>query len=99
MADEDERCKGASGYYEQVTKGIVLCYPSIDNFMRLYPDDIARFSTLVKFLLYHEVAHALIDVYKLPIVGMQGYAADNFAIVTILDEGDDIHPIIWLYRV
>lgn len=97
VVDEDERCKSASGYYEQGTKRIVLCYSSIDNFMRLYPDDISRFSTLVKFLLYHEVAHALIDVYKLPIVGMQEYVADNFAIVTMLNEGDDIHPLIWLY--
>ncbi|MEM2920227.1 MAG: DUF4344 domain-containing metallopeptidase [Candidatus Nitrosocaldus sp.] len=97
VVDEDGRCKSASGYYEQVMKRIVLCYSSIDNFMRLYPEDIERFSTLVKFLLYHEVAHALIDVYKLPIVGMQEYAADNFAIVMMLNDGDDIHPLIWLY--
>ena len=97
VVDDDDRCKNASGYYEQMRKRIVLCYSSIDNFMRLYPDDVGRFSILVKFLLYHEVAHALIDAYKLPIVGMQEYAADNFAIVMMLNDGDDIHPLIWLY--
>ncbi len=97
VVDEDDRCKNASGYYEQIRKRIVLCYSSINSFMRLYPDDVGNFSMLVKFLLYHEVAHVLIDVYKLPIVGMQEYAADNFAIVMMLNDGDDIHPLIWLY--
>mgnify|MGYP001772865060 CR=1 FL=1 len=96
VVDEDDRCKNASGYYEQMKKRIVLCYSSIDRLMRLYPDDVGN-SILVKFLLYHEVAHALIDVYKLPIIGMQEYAADNFAIVMMLNDGDDIHPLIWLY--
>lgn len=97
MVDENDRCRSASGYYEQARRSIVLCYSSIDALMRLYPDNIERFSTLAKFLLYHEVAHALMDAYKLPVVGMQEYAADNFAIVMMLNDGDDIHPLIWLY--
>ncbi|MCS7140578.1 MAG: DUF4344 domain-containing metallopeptidase [Candidatus Nitrosocaldus sp.] len=96
VVGEDDRCRSASGYYEQASKRIVLCYSSINRFMALHPDDAERFSTLVKFLLYHEAAHALMDAYTLPIVGVE-YAADNFAVVMMLNDGDDIHPLIWLY--
>lgn len=94
---ESHRCGNASGYYEQMSKSITLCYSSLNNFVSLYPDSIEGFSTLLKFLLYHEVAHALMDAYELPIVGMQEYAADNFAIVMMLSNDYDIRPVILLY--
>jgi len=36
--------------------------------------------------LYHEVAHALVDIFGLPVLGAEEIAADSFAIIEMLDQ-------------
>ncbi len=45
---------------------------------------------MTEFVLYHELAHALIDAYGIPILGREEDAADNLAalIATGLDVGE-----------
>lgn len=41
------------------------------------------------FLFYHELAHAFIDIYNLPIVSNEETAADNLAVILALEYTDD----------
>ncbi|KTD46307.1 DUF4344 domain-containing metallopeptidase [Legionella quateirensis] len=40
---------------------------------------------LARFIIYHEIAHAIIDVFDLPIVGNDETAADNLSAILSLD--------------
>ncbi len=39
---------------------------------------------VIDFIFYHELGHALIDLYQLPITGLEENAVDQFAILFIL---------------
>jgi hypothetical protein len=45
-------------------------------------------------ILHHEIGHALIDQFKIPVVGQEEDAADGFATVAILETYDDPQPIL-----
>ena len=45
-------------------------------------------------ILHHEIGHALIDQFEIPVVGQEEDAADGFATVAILETYDDPQPIL-----
>lgn len=80
--------------YDLETKTIFMNYDFIlylsGLYLHDYPDasrdemiTFAEESTI--FFLYHEFAHALIDIYQLPIVSNEETAADNLAIIIALE--------------
>jgi hypothetical protein len=58
-------------------------------------DEMLGFSErATTFLFYHETAHALIDIFKLPIVSNEETAADNLAVILALEYNDDGFDIV-----
>ncbi|ABK76663.1 conserved hypothetical protein [Cenarchaeum symbiosum A] len=57
-------------------------------------DGLDYANTVLYFIFYHELAHALIDVYDLPITGLEENAADQFAALimtyTVDEDGNQI---------
>jgi Putative metallopeptidase len=53
----------------------------------------SAFNTVIH-ILHHEIGHALIDQFKIPVVGQEEDAADGFATVAILETYDDPQPIL-----
>ena len=45
-------------------------------------------------ILHHEIGHALIDQFEIPVVGQEEDAVDGFATVAILETYDDPQPIL-----
>jgi hypothetical protein len=45
-------------------------------------------------ILHHEIGHALIDQFQLPVLGQEEDAADAYATITILETYDDPQPIL-----
>jgi Putative metallopeptidase len=45
-------------------------------------------------ILHHEIGHALIDQFAIPVIGQEEDAADGFATVAILETYDDPQPIL-----
>lgn len=95
-------CGEANAYYFE--KELVICYEFIDmtfnDFEYYYEDalqtgeytsdDIGLFTIdMVDFAFYHEIAHALIEAYELPITGSEESAADQFATLSMLSYGPD----------
>lgn len=89
--------------YNPSTKTITMSYGFIfyatTLYVKRYPDasdeDIISFSiATATFLFYHELAHALIDAYHLPIVSNEETAADNLAVILALEYTNDGYAIV-----
>lgn len=94
-------CEEINTFYKQLsnTGQIVICYEMIDDLFETWelfnegaPDTqiLADYVyDVLYYILYHEVAHTIIDVYDIPITGFREDAADQFAALMILYIYDD----------
>jgi hypothetical protein len=74
------KCGEANAFYESDKKLITLCYELIDQFSDIFLADATSdeeqedageaIAGAAMFTLYHELGHALIDLYDLPITGL-----------------------------
>jgi Putative metallopeptidase len=97
FADED------GPFYDPGKREVIMSYSFIFYLSTLYferypkasDDDMISFSERAAiFLFYHELAHAMIDVYQLPIVSNEETAADNLAMILALEYHDDGFNVI-----
>jgi hypothetical protein len=87
-------CGRTNAFYNAQHRAILICYELVDDIIREFRHDgltdTQRDQAIVgamSFILYHEVGHALIDVYDLPITGREEDVADQVA-TYILSESD-----------
>lgn len=91
-------CDEANATYEAKSRSITVCYELLEHFLGIFKkagetDERAydKMFDAVRFVFLHEVAHALIDVYDLPITGSEEDAADRlstfFNLTELGDEG------------
>ena len=90
-------CKEVNAYYDPADRSVTMCYELMEHFYRTFKstgeaDDkaYAKMSNAVRFVFLHEIAHALIDQYKLPIAGNEEDAADRCsAYINLKELGED----------
>lgn len=93
------KCGQANAFYESDKKLITLCYELIDQFSDIFLADAASdeeqetageaIAGAAMFTLYHELGHALIDLYDLPVTGREEDAVDQLATIILLEGGDE----------
>src|ERR1700730_2800193 len=85
-------CDEPDAYYAPDTQHLVICHHLIDEYYDLFTpkikdkaklDDAVRGAIASTFL--HELGHALIDAWKLPITGKEEDAADQLATVMLIN--------------
>jgi hypothetical protein len=83
------QCGEANAYYSPDKKQISNCYEEIDDSYKLFAADgdgnpmtSAADSEMTMF--YHELGHALIDVYNLPFTGREEDVADQLSAFILL---------------
>lgn len=89
-------CEGPNAFYDDKTHQITLCYDLIDDYYDLFSDKIkdaaalnqAVSGTIVHTLL-HEMGHALIDAWNLPITGKEEDAADQLSTLILIEETEE----------
>ena len=67
-------------------------FKKVDNYKRGISSKEATIDVLMQTIL-HELAHALIEIYNLPVVGKQEDIADSFAAVILMEffeKGDEV---------
>lgn len=101
-----KRCKQVNAYYSPVTDDITVCSELIDTFERAFAplpadkrEDAVQGATL--FSTAHELGHALIARLKLPAVGGEEQAADQFALLLLQQRGPEgttaaLNAAIWM---
>ncbi len=94
---------GAGPLYDPGKKQIRMSYDFIfyltTLFIERYPkasdDEMLDFaSRSTTFLLYHEIGHAFIDMYQIPMVSNEETAADNLAVILALEYNKDGFTIV-----
>ena len=89
-------CGKINAYYNPNDQTITVCYELMEYYYKLFKaagssDDEAydKMNNAVRFAFLHEVGHALIDAYKLPIMGNEEDAADRCSAYISLEEVQD----------
>ena len=89
--------------YDPNDKTITMSYDFIlyvsAVYLKNYPkapnkDMIDFAEATTTFFLYHELAHALIDVWQIPVISNEETAADNLAVILALEYTNDGNAIV-----
>ena len=86
-----EECDEANAFYDPSTKEVIICYELIDElydmWLRYNEGDYEGADNFVYDVatetLYHELGHAVIDIYNLPYTGKQENVADQFTALVL----------------
>lgn len=98
-------CSEENAVYNPNTKQIVVCYELIHRFNLLYSEYYSKHDesgeqltrdilSSTFFTFYHEVGHALIDAYDLPVTGREEDAADQLSVLILSLVGDDGEDLV-----
>jgi hypothetical protein len=92
-------CGEANASYEPEARRISLCYELVSAFADAFlrnarrPEDAERAGAAMGgatvFVMFHEAAHALIDLYQLPVQGNAEEAADQLSTLILLGSGKE----------
>ncbi len=94
-----QECKGeANAFYDPEDGAVHLCYELVEHFMQIFATEDAteeeadeaggKAIAALVFVFYHELGHALIDIYDLPVTGREEDAVDQLATVILLETWD-----------
>lgn len=88
-------CGGINAFYIPSTHEIMMCYEMLEYLMEFYTataasqydiDNVGRYASgAYMFILFHELGHALVHAYDLPITGKEENAVDQLATLTMLN--------------
>ena len=88
-------CGEPNAFYESSKKQLTMCYELYAEFDELFKTEFPKESERDEavagafvFVFFHELGHALIDVYELPITGKEEDAVDQLS-TWILTDGTD----------
>ena len=94
-------CNEINAFYDGSIDTIIMCYEMMEYldelFTSMYDDEQtirAGIHGALEFFFLHELGHALIDVYDIPITGMEEDAVDQLAAIILLQKGNDGIPAI-----
>lgn len=89
-------CGEANAFYNPSDQSITMCYELMEHFYQLFhsagDSDQAAYNSMfdaVRFVFLHEIGHALIDTYKLPITANEEDAADRCSSFICIEELGD----------
>ncbi|HLA94650.1 MAG TPA: DUF4344 domain-containing metallopeptidase, partial [Pyrinomonadaceae bacterium] len=90
-------CKEINAYYDPNDSTVTMCYELMEHFYATFKsagstdsESYKKMFDAVRFVFLHEIAHALIDKFKLPVIGNEEDAADRCSAYINLEElGDE----------
>lgn len=93
-----QECGEVNAFYDPEDKAVHLCYELLDHFLEIFGTDAktdeeneeaaGKAIAALTFVFYHELGHALIDLYDLPVTGKEEDAVDQLATVMLLETWD-----------
>lgn len=90
-------CSETNAFYDSRDHSVTMCYELMEDFFQTFKsagqsEQVAynKMFDAVKFVFLHEIGHALMDAYKLPVPGSEEDAADRCAaFINIKELGDE----------
>jgi phosphoserine phosphatase len=92
-----KECGQSDAFYDPRDQSVTFCYELLDELVQaapaaaaqgLSPDDAIAGPFV--FLFLHEVGHAVFDLTRVPILGREEDAADQFAVYALLRAGPEL---------
>ncbi len=91
-----QECEQANAFYQPQSRSIIICYELLESlytgFLDMYKDEkkaLDAFSGAYMFIFLHELGHALISVWELPITGKEEDAVDQLASHLLIQIGEE----------
>lgn len=92
-----KECGEANSYYDGSDYSVTICFELMEHYYKIFRARAGseqrayeKMFDAVRFAFLHEIAHALIDTYKLPVAGNEEDAADRCSTYINLTElGED----------
>ena len=90
-------CGEVNAFYNAETHSVTVCYELMEHFYTVFRSDglsdekaYDKMFDAVRFAFLHEIGHALIDTYNLPITGSEEDAADRCSsFINLTELGED----------
>lgn len=90
-------CGQSNAFYNPQDASITVCYELMEHFYQIFrsvgDSDQKAYDSMfdaITFVFLHEMGHALVDQYKLPVTGNEEDAADRLSSFVCIEElGDD----------
>jgi len=90
-------CGEVNAFYDSGDQAVTVCYELMEHFYKAFRSDglsdekaYDKMFDAVRFAFLHEIGHALIDVYQLPITGNEEDAADRCSsFINLTELGED----------
>jgi len=90
-------CGEVNAFYDSGERAVTVCYELMEHFYKAFRSDglsdekaYDKMFDAVRFAFLHEIGHALIDVYQLPITGNEEDAADRCSsFINLTELGED----------
>jgi hypothetical protein len=90
-------CNQVNAFYDPNDHSVTMCYELMEHFYQTFrgsgdsqSDAYGKMFEAVRFVFLHEIGHALIDIYKLPVTANEEDAADRLsAFVNLKELGDE----------
>ncbi len=86
------QCDTTNAFWSPDNKAIVVCYEMLEILIDAFRRDISNQQELsnavfgaLEFIFYHELGHALIDIFNIPSTGREEDAVDQFSTLFLLD--------------
>ncbi len=92
-----KECNEVNAFYSPEDQSVTVCYELMEHFYQVFRSGGAsgdkayqKMFDAVRFVFLHEIGHALIDTYKLPVTGNEEDAADRCsAYINLTELGQD----------
>jgi hypothetical protein len=90
-------CGEVNAFYDSNEQSVTVCYELMEHFYKVFRSDglsdqkaYDKMFDAVRFAFLHEIGHALIDAYNLPITGNEEDAADRCSsFINLTELGED----------
>jgi hypothetical protein len=87
-----DNCEEANAFYDPERKKVTVCYELAEDLYQSFSKDFktdeevdASVTNATTFVFFHELGHALVDAYDLPITGREEDAVDQLSVLLLAD--------------
>jgi Putative metallopeptidase len=85
-------CGDANAYWDPNARAMIVCYELFGLMDEMFRDDASSPEELdsemlgaTRFIFYHELGHAMIDIFGIPYTGREEDAVDQFSTILLLN--------------
>jgi hypothetical protein len=87
-----DNCEEANAFYDPGQKKVTVCYELAEDLYEAFKKDFKTdeqveeaVTNATTFVFFHELGHALVDAYDLPITGREEDAVDQLSVLLLAD--------------